>query len=585
MATDNEKTPARRIEDRLPDAEIQWDKPGAPAVARSSTASAAEGGHGEQESAILPPLTAPAPMADELRTALELAKRVTGTIYVDSTPGYYAAMNKVFAFVETELAQAALAPQQSEGLSDDHISDFEMRVMHEFLQWNRAQKNPPVEVVKEYAVARKVLQLARAAPAAPSVPTDDWASRPLVGPEGNCGWAEPFEHFARCRHQAAPVQTAELKALQEENDKLRAALGDSALAATMLHELSVEDGGINAVYSGGAAQLLAEALGQQFTESGAENYLEVGFNTKTGVRLLVTLQRCDGKTPATFRREAEEKLAEAMAEIERLRVAAPVQAEQAQAEPADVRVIELDHGKQLRKYIQDNWHGWELHDKHGEVRLLNMYESGFVDAAIRATQSSIAAPAVPAQAEQVAAVRAALEMARSYIDAMSTEPGYGFARPANPHDFHPDAESCSAEEIAAHKAACEAYDKGEYTPERGSEWIGATHILRAPWGIGTYTMRDEQAVKVLAAIDGALATKEAAAPVQAVKEQIRNQALEEAAEKLEAMNDSSGDAAAYDQREQNIYESEREHAISDCVKTIRALRTTSTSEASKGESK
>lgn len=115
-----------------------------------------------------------------------------------------------------------------------------------------------------------------------------------------------------------------------------------------------------------------------------------------------------------------------------------------------------------------------------------------------------AAPTIPAQVP-AAEVRAALEMARSYIDATSTEPGYGFARPDNPHDFHPDAESCSADEIAAHKAACDAYDKGEYTPERGSEWVGAMHILRAPWGIGAYTMRDKQAVKVLAAIDNALA--------------------------------------------------------------------------------
>jgi hypothetical protein len=115
--------------------------------------------------------------------------------------------------------------------------------------------------------------------------------------------------------ELANAAPAEVDALREENDKLRAALGDSALAATMLHEFSVKDGGINAVYSGGAAQLLAEALGQQFIESGAENYLEVGFNTSTGARLLVTLQRCDGKTPATFRCEAEEKLAEAMAEL------------------------------------------------------------------------------------------------------------------------------------------------------------------------------------------------------------------------------------------------------------------------------
>jgi hypothetical protein len=62
MATDTDKNPARRIEDRHPDAAIDWSKPEAPAVPLSSTAGPArEGGHGEQESAILPPLTAPAP--------------------------------------------------------------------------------------------------------------------------------------------------------------------------------------------------------------------------------------------------------------------------------------------------------------------------------------------------------------------------------------------------------------------------------------------------------------------------------------------------------------------------------------------
>jgi hypothetical protein len=101
-------------------------------------------------------------------------------------------------------------------------------------------------------------------------------------------------------------------------------------------------------------------------------------------------------------------------------------------------------------------------------------------------------------------LRTMLEQARQYIEAASMTHGYGFARPANPHDFHPDHESCSAEEIAAHKAACEAYDKGEYTLERGSEWVGAMHILRAPWGIGSYNERDPAAEPILAAINAAL---------------------------------------------------------------------------------
>jgi hypothetical protein len=44
MANDTDKNPARRIEDHRPKAEIQWDKPGAPAVAKPSTAGAARQG-------------------------------------------------------------------------------------------------------------------------------------------------------------------------------------------------------------------------------------------------------------------------------------------------------------------------------------------------------------------------------------------------------------------------------------------------------------------------------------------------------------------------------------------------------------
>ena len=52
--------------------------------------------------------------------------------------------------------------------------------------------------------------------------------------------------------------------------------------------------------------------------------------------------------------------------------------------------------------------------------------------------------------------------------------GYGCYKPDNPHNFWPDIECCTPEEIANHSAACEAYDKGE-------------RIGNKPWGIGTYT--------------------------------------------------------------------------------------------------
>ena len=128
---------------------------------------------------------------------------------------------------------------------------------------------------------------------------------------------------------------------------------------------------------------------------------------------------------------------------------------------------------------------------------------------------------VPATDEQQAkdAAREVMIAAREYIEQLSSDVGYGFARPANPHDFTPDAESCSAEEIAAHKAACEAFDKGEYTPERGSEWVGNMHILRAPWGIGSYVMRDDHAAKLIADLDAAIAAQHSPVPAAPTNDQ------------------------------------------------------------------
>ena len=78
-----------------------------------------------------------------------------------------------------------------------------------------------------------------------------------------------------------------------------------------------------------------------------------------------------------------------------------------------------------------------------------------------------------AELEQLAKEMAeALEIAGEMASqAMS---GYGYYTPDNPHNFWPDIECCTPEEIANHSAACEAYDKGE-------------RISNKPWGIGTYT--------------------------------------------------------------------------------------------------
>ena len=114
---------------------------------------------------------------------------------------------------------------------------------------------------------------------------------------------------------------------------------------------------------------------------------------------------------------------------------------------------------------------------------------------------------IAASEARVAELEGLLAEARQYVAVASQgESGYGFARPANPHDFSPDVECCTVEEMAAHKAACEAYDRGEYTPEKGDGWVTPNlHILKAPWGVGMYTFRDDRAVACLDRINAALA--------------------------------------------------------------------------------
>jgi hypothetical protein len=74
----------------------------------------------------------------------------------------------------------------------------------------------------------------------------------------------------------------------------------------------------------------------------------------------------------------------------------------------------------------------------------------------------------------------ALELALPFMEEQATIQGYGFYRPANPHNFFPDPESCTEAEIENHRAACEAYDEGKFVPDTSGGWV-------SPWGIGSYT--------------------------------------------------------------------------------------------------
>ena len=73
---------------------------------------------------------------------------------------------------------------------------------------------------------------------------------------------------------------------------------------------------------------------------------------------------------------------------------------------------------------------------------------------------------------------------------MSQDVVYGYPCVTNPHDFTPDGECCSPEEIAAHKRACKLWGKPGYEPNKGcySEYDAegnlVKHVTRTSWGIG-----------------------------------------------------------------------------------------------------
>ena len=100
--------------------------------------------------------------------------------------------------------------------------------------------------------------------------------------------------------------------LEMENDQLRTMLSERLLDETRLVDFAIANGGLAMGLRGGAAQLLAEMLADQIESTGAVNYLEVRFTSRTiapGERYLVTIQKCVGKTPHELRLAAECELA------------------------------------------------------------------------------------------------------------------------------------------------------------------------------------------------------------------------------------------------------------------------------------
>lgn len=100
-----------------------------------------------------------------------------------------------------------------------------------------------------------------------------------------------------------------------ECEKLRAALAQKAVSEVMLTEFNIAGNGANLRLEGGACRLLADAFADQFREHGGENFVEVGFTTHDGLRLIVTMQKVEGKTPAQLLNECKTELATARAAL------------------------------------------------------------------------------------------------------------------------------------------------------------------------------------------------------------------------------------------------------------------------------
>ena len=103
----------------------------------------------------------------------------------------------------------------------------------------------------------------------------------------------------------------------------------------------------------------------------------------------------------------------------------------------------------------------------------------------------------------MADIREALLEVAEFLRGEAEVTGYGYSATEDPHDFTPDPECCTAEEIARHKAACDAWDRGEHIPVcmsdgstsgtiiKRDDGSAVVHCHRAGWGIGTYVFRDE----------------------------------------------------------------------------------------------
>ena len=121
------------------------------------------------------------------------------------------------------------------------------------------------------------------------------------------GYIQLKELMSRKTPMAAADAIAELVA---KNARIIDLLGKKVVDSTMLADIGIKGGSLNATIEGGVAGLLASSFAEQFKDSGATNYLELSFHNEDLGDFVVTMQRKNGDTPAMQKSRAEARVAE-----------------------------------------------------------------------------------------------------------------------------------------------------------------------------------------------------------------------------------------------------------------------------------
>lgn len=102
--------------------------------------------------------------------------------------------------------------------------------------------------------------------------------------------------------------------LRHELDRVRQQLADMVSGAITIEDIAIQNGVITLQ----AGTELARVMACQFREivKDAANYVEMKFHDGEGGKILVTVQKCEGKTPHQLRMIAEKELATLKGEIQ-----------------------------------------------------------------------------------------------------------------------------------------------------------------------------------------------------------------------------------------------------------------------------